>query len=373
MPLGSALKTRIDIDFTRAQGVASQGRILFQPPRQKVGTTMLDPTPVSAQLINGVATIDLVRLPQGTYRVIEQLQGRPDRSYDFALPLTAPSIVQYEDIVPVNPIPVRHQFVSTINGIAPDPTTGNITLESLEGPPGPQGPQGIPGPQGPEGPMGEDGLQGVAGPQGPQGIQGPPGQDGDDGAAGPQGPPGPYFNPLAAEYGCKAISMDPLDLSIGTGSGGLKFIAMSSGRLYQMRVALPAGQLLSSVRLPIKAIGSGAGSLWFGVYQEDGTQLGASLDVAANFSTGSGETWRTVPLITPANNTDNFVWIVALSTMDTGPQLCFAEIDNIGEFVWLVNASGVPNSVRDEGVSALPATISPASATRYMDCLFGVA
>jgi hypothetical protein len=182
MPLGSALKSKIDIDFTRAQGVASKGRILFQPPRQKVGTTMLDGTAVPADLIDGVATIELARLPQGTYRVVEQLEGRLQRSYEFALPLSAPAVVQYEDIVEVQPVPVKHQYVSTINGIAPDLTTGNIVLESLQGPPGPPGPPGADG---------EDGAQGI---QGIQGIPGPPGADGEDGAQGIQGiqgPPGP--------------------------------------------------------------------------------------------------------------------------------------------------------------------------------------
>lgn len=128
MPLGSAPTTKIDIDFTRAQGVASEGRIGFQPPRQKVGTTMLDGTIVLVPLVAGVATVDLVRLPQGTYRVVEQLKGRPDRAYDFALPLSAPAVVQYEDIVQVNPVPAKHQYVSTINDVAPDVTTGNIVL-----------------------------------------------------------------------------------------------------------------------------------------------------------------------------------------------------------------------------------------------------
>lgn len=133
MSLGSALTSRIDIDFTRAQGVASEGQILFQPPRQPVGTTMLSGKEVCAKLINGVATIDLVRLPQGSYRVVEQIDGRPNRSYNFALSLTAPSVVQYEQIVEVHPVPVKHQYVSTINGIPPDPITGNINISGSGG------------------------------------------------------------------------------------------------------------------------------------------------------------------------------------------------------------------------------------------------
>jgi hypothetical protein len=184
---------------------------------------------------------------------------------------------------------------------------------------------------------------------------------------------GSSVDPVARRYGCKAITMDPHDLSVGTASGGLKFIAMSSQRLYQMRVALPAGETVSSVRVPIKALGSGAGALRFGVYQEDLAPLGSSADVAGAFTTGSAETWRTAALTTPAATTGDYVWIVALSTLDTGPQLAFSEIDNVGEFAWLLNTSGTPNAVRTEGASALPGTLDPGSGIAYLDCLLGIA
>lgn len=181
MPSGSELKTKIDINFIRAQGVASTGRIWFQPPRQKVGTSMLDGVPVPVDLVAGTAMPELVRLPQGTYRVVEQFPGKPDRAYDFALPLSSPDLVQYEDIVPISPVPAKHQYVSTINGIPPNLTTGNIVLDSLVGPAGPKGDKGDPGEQGPPGSPGVDGEDGA------QGIQGPPGEDG---SVGPQGPAG---------------------------------------------------------------------------------------------------------------------------------------------------------------------------------------
>lgn len=184
---------------------------------------------------------------------------------------------------------------------------------------------------------------------------------------------GSSHDAVAARYGCKAISMNPHNLGVGTGSGGLKFIAAASGRLYQMRVALPAGETVTSVRVPIKALGSGAGALRFGVYQADLSPLGSSADVASAFTTGSAETWRTVALSAPADTTGDYVWIVALSTLDTGPQLCFSEIDNANEFAWLLNTSGVPNAVRTEGASALPGTLAPGSATAYLDCLLGIA
>lgn len=184
MPLGSALTSKVDIDFIRAHGIASEGRIGFQPPRQKVGTTMLDGTVVLVPLVNGVASVDLIRLPQGTYRVVEQLKGRPDRSYDFALPLSAPAVVQYEDIVAVQPVPAKHQYVSTINGVAPNPVTGNITLDTLEGPAGPEGPKGD---KGDKGDPGDDGADGAPGTPGTNGINGTNGADGQDGAPGAPG------------------------------------------------------------------------------------------------------------------------------------------------------------------------------------------
>lgn len=116
MPLGSALKTKIDIDYTRAQGVASTGRILFQPTPQKVGTTMVSGLAVPVTLVSGVATVDLVRLPEGTYKAIEQLDGIAQRSFDFLLPPSSADIVQYEDIVPI-PVPDEYEPVSILTSI----------------------------------------------------------------------------------------------------------------------------------------------------------------------------------------------------------------------------------------------------------------
>lgn len=391
MPLGTAATSTIDIDFTRAQGLPSKGRIFFQPRRTRVGTTMLSSAPVSVDVVNGVASINLVRLESGTYHVREEIDGRPPYEFSFSLPLTADPVVQYELVSAVSPVPQVYTVVRTINGTAPDPVTGNVQIEEIVGPPGPAGP---PGPEGPAGPTGPAGPAGEDGPQGPQGLpgepgadgaqgpQGLPGADGDAGPEGPQGPagadgaqgpPGPTVNLAASRYGCKAITMDPVTLSVGTGSGGLKFIAMATGRLYQMRVPLLAGEIVSSVRVPIKALGSGAGSLWFAVYQEDQTMLGSSANVAADFVTGQSEVWRTINLTTPAAATEDFVWITALSTLDSGPQLAFSEIDNGGEFTWLVNSSGTRNALRDDGLSTLPVTLNVNAATLYQDCLFGVA
>lgn len=134
MSLGSAPTTKIDIDFTRAQGSASKGRILFQPPRQKVGQTMLSNFSDPAELIAGKATVELARLPLGTYRAIEQIDGLAQRHFDFALPLNSPAEIRYEDIVPVAAVPARYTTVKTINGVPPNQTTGDIVVELGGGP-----------------------------------------------------------------------------------------------------------------------------------------------------------------------------------------------------------------------------------------------
>src|SRR5687768_8479213 len=211
MPLGSAPTSRIDIDYIRAQGKASTGRILFQPPRQPLDSTMLSNAAVAVDLYGGVGSVELVRLPAGTYKAIEQIDGLPQRSFDFALPLTAPAVLKYEDIVQVTPIPARFTYVAKINGILPDPTTGNITLESLEGPMGPQGEKGDKGDKGDPGDDGIDGTNGLDGENGPKGDKGDPGDDGSDGAPGTPGADGEDASELypPSEAGYKAWTADP--------------------------------------------------------------------------------------------------------------------------------------------------------------------
>lgn len=133
MPLGSAPTSTIDIDFTRAQGVNSSGRITFAPPRIRIGTTMLSPYKIIVPVVNGVATQILARLPAGTYHVIEEIDGRPPYEFNFALPTDAAATIQYEDIAPVDVVPLVYTVVRTINGVAPNPTTGDIIIETGAG------------------------------------------------------------------------------------------------------------------------------------------------------------------------------------------------------------------------------------------------
>ena len=128
MPLGSALKSTIDIDFTRAQGINSSGQITFEPPRVRIGTTIVTNFKVVVPIVSGIATVELVRLPSGTYHVLEEIDGRAPYEFNFALPTTAAGTIQYEDIAPVDVVPLVYTVVRTINGQAPNPTTGNIVV-----------------------------------------------------------------------------------------------------------------------------------------------------------------------------------------------------------------------------------------------------
>lgn len=138
MPLGSAPTSTIDIDFTRAQGVNSTGRILFEPPRISAGgTTMLSTRAVSVEIEEGVGSVELARLSAGFYHVTEEIDGRPPYEWDFALPLNAAEVIQYEAIAAVSPVPATYTTVRTVNNVAPDPMTGNVVVEAGGGAPDP--------------------------------------------------------------------------------------------------------------------------------------------------------------------------------------------------------------------------------------------
>lgn len=134
MPLGAAAKSTINIDFTRAQGTNSSGKILFAPPRVVVGTTVLSTRAVVANISAGVGTIDLVRLPAGTYHVTEMIDNQEPYEWDFSLPLSAAATIEYETIAAVSPVPAIYTAVRTVNGVPPDPTTGNIEIAGGGGP-----------------------------------------------------------------------------------------------------------------------------------------------------------------------------------------------------------------------------------------------
>lgn len=134
MPLGSAATSTIDIDFTRAQGVNSQGKITFAPPRVVIGTTIISRRGVVVDIVDGIGEIDLVRLPAGTYQVREEIDGTTPYEYSFSLPTNAAATVQYESIAQVDPVPEVYTVVRSVNNVLPNPVTGNVTITAEAGP-----------------------------------------------------------------------------------------------------------------------------------------------------------------------------------------------------------------------------------------------
>ena len=174
---------------------------------------------------------------------------------------------------------------------------------------------------------------------------------------------------VAARYGCIALTMHPHDVSWISP----QYIALTSGRHYMYWLPLPAGTLVTGVRLPVQLAGSGAGELHFAVYNDDNSQLGASGDVAAQFTGAVGQTWQDVPLTAAAVSTGPGIWVTALSTMDTGPKVAFSNTDGTNPLAeWLLNPASHLTALRREGVAAVPATLVPNTAVQYIDFAIGV-
>lgn len=177
----------IDIDFIRATGAGASGEIFFHPPRVRTGAALLSREPVRAVVEGGRASVALLQLPSGnTYRVVERIDGRPDYSFRFALTSTSPSVIQYEDIAEVDSVPATYTVVRSVNGLTPNPSTGDVVIE-VAGTPGPEGPEGPAGPQGIPGTNGVDGQDGADGAPGSPGVKGDKGDKGDQGDQGPAG------------------------------------------------------------------------------------------------------------------------------------------------------------------------------------------
>lgn len=133
MPTLSPVPTsKIDIDFIRAQGDGSTGVIIFTPPRMKIGSHMLTAEPVRVEVNAGRAVVDLVRLPFGVYKVQEIFDGRMF-DFLFSLPTDSPDEIQYENISPSATVPSTYVFARSVNGVTPDPSTGNITVPAEQG------------------------------------------------------------------------------------------------------------------------------------------------------------------------------------------------------------------------------------------------
>lgn len=183
----------IDIDFIRATGAGASGEIFFFPPRVRTGAALLSRDPVRAVVEGGKASVALMQLPTGhTYRVVEKIDSRGEYSFRFALTSTSPNVIQYEDIAEVDSVPATYTVVRKVNGLSPDPTTGNVVIE-VAGTPGPKGDKGDKGDPGEDGFDGDDGADGAPGPKGDkgdQGDQGPAGTNGTNGTNGADGQDG---------------------------------------------------------------------------------------------------------------------------------------------------------------------------------------
>ena len=358
MPLDSAPKSTIDIDFTRAHGVGSSGRVSFRPKRTILGGTILTTYPVEVELKNGIGSIDLVRLPSGTYHVREEVDNQPPREFDFSLPLSAADVIQYESIAPSGPVLARYTAIKSINGVLPDPVTGNLILDEtgLQGPVGPEGPQGPVGPEGPQGPPGADGAEG---PQGPPGA---------DGTIGPEGPPGPSVDFAARRYGCKALSMYPHELSFATP----QYIEMAINRHYQYWVPISQGETISKIRLPIQFQGTAGCVVNFAIYNEDNSKLGETGNVGSIVSNAAiAQTWVDLNLLSAAEVTGDGVWITGLSNVALGPKLAFCNTSNLES--WLLNPTDRLTALRTEDVAAIPNVLNPALGIAYIDACIGIA
>lgn len=173
----------------------------------------------------------------------------------------------------------------------------------------------------------------------------------------------------AVRYGCKALTVDPHDLSWSTP----QYIEMFDQRHYQFWVPLPIGELVTGVRLPIQLHGAGAGGVHFAIYQDDNTLLGETGDVAPTLlGAGVDGTWQNFPLTAPAATTGPGVWLTALSTLTTGPKLAFCNTNGAADLPgWLLNPSSHKTAVRREGVTVVPSTITPSTATDYIDVIIG--
>lgn len=342
MPLGTALTSLIDIDFTRAQGVSSSGRISFKPTRMRVGTTIVSSFPVVVPLVDGVAQVRLVRLPLGTYDVLEEIDGRPPFRFKMVLPSNAQPVIQYETISPVDPVPLHYTSVKTINGLGPDPTTGNVNIPVIEGP------------------KGDDGIDGVDGADGTDGVDGTDGQDGQDGEQGIPGPPGPpgadgdleKYSPLTT--GVKEWTADVQDCS-----GDFPH---NNGVLLMMRFRWrQASGPLSEIGFGVTSAASSPGAFSGVALYEDGTgvvnRLGQSADSGASWTSQGA---KSIPLTAPVAVVKGNYYFMAILWQGGAAGRIAGVPAVIAEF--LMNF-GRRRSVYLTGQTGFPSTINIAATT----------
>jgi hypothetical protein len=171
---------------------------------------------------------------------------------------------------------------------------------------------------------------------------------------------------MASRWGCKTMTFFPHSLN----QSDPQTLRMVEQRLYASWLALPAGTTITGVRLPIQDNLTAAGSLWFTVYQDDGTQLGTTGDVSADFTAGTGETWRSANLTAPAVTTGDGVWVTSLGTVAQASSLSllFCDITTPTIPLWLFDGK----AQYTDGIATPPATYNSAGGLQYFDILIGL-
>jgi hypothetical protein len=170
----------------------------------------------------------------------------------------------------------------------------------------------------------------------------------------------------AERWGCKAITFGPHDINPESPQA----LRIAAQRELAFRLPMPSGTLLTGVRLPVADIAAGPGAIWFYAFQEDGSLLGTTGDVAAALSTGAGQEWRSIPFTAAAATTGAFVRLCYLTTIDfsTGLQVLFCDVTAPDIPTWTFDGAAV---YRD-GVASPPSTYSSAGAVPYYDICIGL-
>jgi hypothetical protein len=192
---------------------------------------------------------------------------------------------------------------------------------------------------------------------------------GDEGPPGPPGPPGSPAPGAAAggnpstSFGLLALPSDPL-LATGTARLG-------DGRMALMWLDLDEGSSVEGIALVLDGLGSGPGSAWGVVYQEDHALLGVTDDLAVALSSGDPFEWRKAALTAAGTVTGAGVWAGYLSTMTANtlaPQLrvVTAVEPHVQNPPWRQRV------LRLEGLNAPPPTLDLTGAVPYYDVVLGV-
>lgn len=141
MPLPDSVATAtVNATFVDASGATRSGTVTFRPnTRVTVGSTGITVDPVIVELIDGkmtatiAATDDPDLSPSGWAYTIIVEAGRTRFSQTSFVP-AAGSPHDLFDLIPVSPVDPVSPDVKSVNGILPNPTTGNVDLGPISAP-----------------------------------------------------------------------------------------------------------------------------------------------------------------------------------------------------------------------------------------------